>query len=228
MKDKSDNSDRIGHRERQRQRFLNSDIKKLSDRDLLEMILFYSLPRVDTKPIANELIKKYVTLPNILDADPDELSKVTGIKTNSLVLFRLIKETASRCRDGRVFGNFLDPDFAKAYLKDLFGNAETELVYALFLDEQGSLLNKQLIFRGGISSAKFSLRPVTEGSIRSGGNTVIVAHNHPSGSSVPSGEDIHTTKLMASYLLANEITLAEHYVVGKNSVTGIIGTEESF
>lgn len=223
MKEKSDNSDRLGHRERQRQRFLSSDIKKLSDRDILEMILFYSIPRVDTKPIANELIKKYVTLQNILDADPDELVKVTGIKSNSLVLFRLIKETAERCAENRVFGNFFEPDFAKAYLKDLFRDAKTELVYALFLDEHGSLLSKQLIFKGGISSAKFSLRPVTEGSIRSGGNTVIVAHNHPSGSSIPSGDDIHTTKLMASYLLANEITLAEHYVVGSDSVTGIIG-----
>lgn len=213
---------RAGHRARQRQRLLNSGAEALPDKDILEMLLYYALPRVDTKPIAHELLSRYCTLGNILNADYDELKSVAGIKENAEVLFSLLKEVSRRVSEGRVYGSFFEPELAKSYILSLYEGAETELVYALFLDMHGSLLGKKLIFRGSVSSSKFSLRPVTEGVIRSGGTSVIIAHNHPSGSPIPSGDDILTTDDMAAHLAANDISLAEHYVVGKNSVTGIL------
>ena len=213
---------RAGHRSRQRERLLASGAGALSDKELLEMLLYYAIPRVDTKPIAHELLERYGSIANILAADREEIRRISGIKDSAEILFSLLREVCVRGAAGKDLNSFFDKSYVSRYLLDLYGSLTTEHVYAFFLDNSGCLLAKQLIFRGGVSSAKFPLRPVTEGAIRSGACSVIIAHNHPSGSPIPSGDDIFTTDRVASHLSANDIELVEHYVVGRDSVIGIL------
>lgn len=211
-----------GHRARQRRKLLELGAERMSDKEILEMLLFYALPRVDTKPIANELLQRFGSLKSILCADPVKLRELSGIKENAEVLFMLLRETARRFEEKAVTGCFFDFEVASEYLKTLFLGADRELVYVLFLDKNGYLLEKQLLFTGSVSSAKLSLRPVTEGAIRAESSHVILAHNHPSGSCIPSTDDIYTTNQVGAHLSANEITLVEHYIVTKTHVSGIL------
>ena len=96
------------------------------------------------------------------------------------------------------------------------------MVYALYYNLSGAFVGKQMVFSGDISSARFSLRTITEGVIRAGGKTVILAHNHPSKSIVPSEDDILSTKRIAAHLNANEIDLVEHYIIGGEKCVGIL------
>ena len=219
-KDKKINN--AGHRSRCKKRLLSEGAKAFSDTELLEMLLFYAVPRADTKCIAEALIEKYGSLNGVIRADLDELTEMPLLKDGARVLFSLLGEVLART--GVCVGDkdLLEGEKLKEYLLDLYRERVNETVYALYFAADGEFIGKQVIFRGGISSAKFSLRAITEGIIRIGGKTVILAHNHPSGSLIPSSEDIISTKRIAAHLAANEIELLEQYIVGKDDGVGIL------
>ena len=220
VKDKA--NDNSGHRSRCKKRLLSEGAKGFSDTELLEMLLFYAVPRVDTKGIAEALIEKYGSLNGVIRADLDELTEKPLLKDGARVLFSLLNEVSSRATVCAGDKDLLEGEKLKEYLLDLYRERVNETVYALYFAADGEFIGKQVIFRGGISSAKFSLRTITEGIIRIGGKTVILAHNHPSGSLIPSSEDVISTKRIAAHLAANEIELLEHYIVGKDDVVGIL------
>jgi len=210
----------FGHRERRRNFVLEQGAGKLSELDLLEMLLFYAVPRADTVPIAKELLAKFGSLEGVLDAEKGEVSQIKGLKDGAELLFSLLREVLKRYGGVRAEPSLLEPRLMKKYLVDLYKNITTETVYALYFTRDGNFMGKQIVFCGGISSARFSLRTVTEGVIKSGGSSVVLAHNHPSNILVPSGDDIITTNRIATHLAANEIDLLEHYIVGKEDCVG--------
>jgi len=214
-----------GHRQRCKTRVLTDGCRKMTDIDLLEMLLFYAVPRIDTRKQAEELINKFGSIEGVINAESDELTKLVGLKENVKVYFELLHETVSRVSVRENDTTFLEGDNLKKYLIDLYKNVTAETVYALYFGTDGSFLGKQLVFRGGVSSARFSLRTITEGVIRIGGKSVILAHNHPSNVLVPSGDDIISTKRIAAHLTANDINLLEHYIVGKDDCVGIFELE---
>lgn len=223
--DKEQKAAHEGHRKRCKTRVLTDGCKKLTDVDLLELLLFYAVPRVDTRKQAEALINKYGSLQNVLNADTDELTKLTGVKENAQVFFALLRETASRVSVKENDASLLEGENLKKYLIELYKGTTVEIVYALYFGADNTFLGKQLVFRGGVSSARFSLRTITEGVIRVGGRSVVLAHNHPSGVLVPSSDDIITTKRIAAHLAANDINLIEHYIVGKDDCVGIFYME---
>ena len=108
----------------------------------------------------------------------------------------------------------------KKYIPSLDKEISVETVFAMYFAKSGNLVGKEVIFRGDISSARFSLRAITEGVIRAGGTGVVLVHNHPSDILVPSDDDIISTKRIAAHLAANDIELIEHYIVGKTDAVG--------
>lgn len=223
--DKEQKAAHEGHRKRCKTRVLTDGCKKLTDVDLLELLLFYAVPRVDTRKQAEALINKYGSLQNVLNADTDEFTKLTGVKENAQVFFALLRETASRVSVKENDASLLEGENLKKYLIELYKGTTVEIVYALYFGADNTFLGKQLVFRGGVSSARFSLRTITEGVIRVGGRSVVLAHNHPSDVLVPSSDDIITTKRIAAHLAANDINLIEHYIVGKDDCVGIFYME---
>lgn len=211
-----------GHRKRCKTRLLSQGASTLSDAELLEMLLFYAVPRRDVRPQAEALIERFGSLDAVLNAEIEEITKCTGLKAGAEVLFALLRETLSRTTVAEGDESLLDGDGVKNYLLELYRGKEVETVYALYFDEGGIFLGRQVILRGDINSARFSLRKITEGVIRVGGKSVILAHNHPSDILVPSSDDIISTKRIAAHLSANEITLIDHYIVGKNDVASIL------
>lgn len=209
---------RVGHRARVRRAVISGGASEFGEAKLLEALLFYCVPRVDTAPLAKLLLARFGTLRGVLNAGREELEAVNGVKEYASAFFLLLRELLQR--EGGAFGaaNFLDPDSVRRYLVSAFRNAEREAVYAFYIAQNG----RDLIFRGDISSARFSLRSITEGVIRTGGHSVILAHNHPSGSLFPSEDDIITTRNIAAHLAANDIELIEHYIVGRNDCVGIM------
>ncbi|MBQ3230847.1 MAG: RadC family protein [Clostridia bacterium] len=217
--------DHAGHRARCRKRLLSKGGAVLSELDLLEMLLFYAIPRADTRKTAQEMLDRFGSIEGILNSPKGEIAKIKGLGDSAEALFMLLRETVKR--EGDKFSGVcrLDDESVKNYLLDLYKDMTVETVYALYFSKEGKLVGKQIIFHGTINSVRFSLRSITEGAIRAGGNAVILAHNHPSGSLIPSTDDILSTKRMAMHLAANEIDLVEHYIVGKDECVGILKTE---
>lgn len=221
----SKKNDHSGHRERCRKRLLSKGGAALSELDLIEMLLFYAVPRADTRKTAEEMLERFGSLEEILNSPKGDIAKIKGLGDSAEALFLLIREVVKR--EGENYSGIcrLNDESVKKYLIELYDGIVAETVYALYFSKEGKLVGKQIIFHGGISSVRFSLRTVTEGAIRAGGNAVILAHNHPSGSLVPSEDDVLTTKRMAMHLAANEIDLIEHYIVGKDDCAGILNID---
>ena len=214
-----------GHRGRMKQQVLKYGASNLNETELLEMLLYYVLPRCDTKEHAKKLLETFGSLGDILGSRVGALNSIPGLKDNAEVFFILLRELVSRFGMNPTDVSIHRPQTIKSYLVDLYKTAKEENVYAIYFNTDGCHVSTQLIFRGGISSAKFSLRAITEGAIRSGANSLILAHNHPSGVLVPSGDDIISTKRIASHLAANDINLIEHYIVGKDDAVGMFSLE---
>lgn len=81
-----------GHRERMRTRFQKSGLEGFQPHEILELLLFYALPRVDTNPIAHDLIDTFHSLSGVMDADIQDLKHVKGISENAAVFLKLLPE----------------------------------------------------------------------------------------------------------------------------------------
>lgn len=211
--EQSKNTD--GHRKRCKERLLSEGGSNMSDTDLLEMLLFYAVPRKDVRAQAEALIEEFGTLDGVLNAESERITKLADLKNGAEILFSLLREVVSRTKVIEGDSCLLEGDRLKNYLIEIYHGKEAETVYALYFGEDGSYLGKQVVFRGDISSARFSLRTITEGVIRVGGKSVVLAHNHPSNVLIPSNDDILSTNRIAAHLAANEINLIDHYIVGK-------------
>ena len=204
-----------GHRERLKQRFLENGLDNFTDIQALELLLFYAIPQRDTNPIAHALLEHFGGLSQVLDASPEELKKVSGISDHSATLISLVTQ----------LGRFYQVDSAQRvqclttleacgeYMVPYFFGRSTETVFLLCLDAKCKVLCCKEVGQGSVNSASVSVRKIVETALGANATTVVLAHNHPSGVALPSGEDVQTTQRVAAALAAVEIHLADHIVV---------------
>lgn len=204
-----------GHRERLKQRFLTEGLDNFTDIQVLELLLFFAIPVKDTNPLAHGLLDRFGSLSGVLEATPEELKKVPGIKDHAATLLSLVVEL---CRYYQVSSaqqmeilNSLDA--CGRYLVPRFFGRTRETVFLLCLDAKCKVLCCKELEEGSVNAASISVRKVVETALAANATTVILAHNHPSGIAVPSQEDIQTTCRIAAALQAVEIHLADHMVV---------------
>lgn len=215
-------SDHSGHRKRKRRQLIDNGAASAGDADLLEMLLYYAVPRSDTRKTAEAMLTRFGSLEGVINADIRDITEFPGLKENSEVLFSLLKELVARAGKPESIPDLLNPAVLKGFLVDLYRDVSSETVYALYFNAVGELVGRQIIFRGGLNSVRFSLRTLTEGAMEVGGKAVVLAHNHPSDKLVPSNEDVISTKRIAAHLAANDIELIEHYIVGNDDCIGIL------
>ena len=213
-----------GHRDRLKKRFLQQGLDGFTDIQALELLLFYSIPRKDTNPIAHRLLDRFGSLSQVLDAAPEELAQVQGISENSAVLLSLINQMGrlylvDRARREQVLPTIED---CARYLRPYFYGRMVETVFLLSLDAKCKVLSCKEMGEGGINSAGISIRKVVETAIREGASTVVLAHNHPSGIAIPSPEDIQTTRRVAAALQSVEVNLADHIVIADDDYVSMV------
>lgn len=199
-----------------KQRFLSQGLDGFTDIQVLELLLFYAVARQDTNPIAHDLLQRFGSLSQVLEAEPEELKKVKGIGENAATLLHLIPQLGRyyQMDKNRKRRQLVTLEECGEYLLPFFYGRNRETVCILCLDSKCEVLCCREIEEGGINSARISVRKVVEAALNANASTVILAHNHPSGIAIPSDEDIQTTVRIASALRNVEIHLADHIVVG--------------
>ena len=213
-----------GHRERMWERYFREGLDSFSDIQVLEMLLFFTLPREDTNPIAHKLLDHFGSLYQVLEAPVEELRKIKGIGEKSA---RLIHFTTSLGRyymvNRAMQEKFLTTiDKCGEYLVPFFRARNNETVYLLCLDAKCKLLCCRQICEGSVNSASVSPRSVMEVVLSVNATTAILAHNHPSGIAVPSAEDVRTTYRIGNALAAVDISLADHIIVADGDFTSMV------
>ena len=207
----------IGHRERAQSKFLEiSDTNLIPDYELLELILMRSIPRIDVKPIAKELLNRFGSLSAVLTANPEDLFTFSHIKKSTLVLFRLIIEANKRIlREDMsnrpvlsAWENMIDYCFMQLQHESI------EKFLILYLDIKAQLIRSEILQTGTIDRVPIYPREVLKRALVLGAESVIIAHNHPSGNVQPSVPDMKMTVELYKTLTAADIRLIDHLIVG--------------
>lgn len=204
-----------GHRSRVRERFVKNGASTFSEADLLEFLLFYAIPRVDTRPIAEKLLETFGSLDGVLLASPEELHANVHLPSGADCFFALLRHLQERSQMLVCRAHFSDPRFLSEYLPLQFLGFRREHVILFFLDKDGFLLHRRAI-PGALHSVNITLRSLTEPAEYHGACSLIIAHNHPNGKAVPSAADLETTSILHKELKEHGLTLLEHYIVAGN------------
>ena len=196
-----------GHRQRMRQQFLSHGPQSMADHELLELALFYAIPRRDTNETAHRLLEQFGSLDRVLTAPEQELEQVEGVGQNAAVLLRLIGAMGDRARrPGREEKIVASVDQAGAYFLRLLDGQRTEQLYQLCVDGKGKVLSCRMQSQGQADMA-------VETALLSGASGVFLAHNHPSGVALPSQADVQATVQVRDALKRLDIRLIDHIIV---------------
>lgn len=213
-----------GHRERLKKQFREGGLENFSDFQILELLLFYIIPRRDTNPIAHALINQFGSLYQVLEAPVDELEKVEGIGPNAALLLSLITAVARAYMLDRTEKQFSLNTIEECceYLKYSFVGKREEVVYLLCLDAKCRFLGCREVGRGSVNSANVPIRRIVEIAMGMNATSVILAHNHPSGDARPSPEDIGTTRRVAAALNMVDVILVDHIIVADDDYVSLV------
>lgn len=206
-----------GHRERVQEKFLSAnDVENWADYELLELILMKSIPRIDVKPLAKELLKKFGTIGNVLSAKPEELTAFKYIKQSTLSLFKLIivvnqhlmKEKMTDKPVLHIWQTVID------YCCQTLQYEKIEKFLILYLDTHGKLIERDIPQVGTTDRVAFYPREILKKALVLGAKAVVISHNHPSGQISPSPQDLTMTVELNKVLDITGITLLDHIIVG--------------
>lgn len=202
-----------GHRARLKTEFLQRPAS-FPDHKVLEVLLFYANPRADTNPMAHTLLEQFGSLSGVLDAAPDELSKVPGIGPHAAVLIKCVKELASRYFTARTGADNIihSSTDAVAMLRPYFFGARQEKVCVLCTDGKHRLLGIRQLSEGIMDMAPILYRQLLEAVLSLNASEVILAHNHVSGLALPSPEDKIATDGVRQLLELVHIRLLDHLI----------------
>jgi DNA repair protein RadC len=169
-----------GHRARMRERVLRAGIESLSDYELFELLLFYCLPRIDTKPLAKALIDRFGTLGDIFAAEPEQLREF-AIDQRTLVLFRAVRESGRRLAERKVKNMPVLTNWQQLidYCHTALAHEKTEQFRILFLDRKNVLIGDEVQQRGTIDHTPVYPREVVKRALALNAAALILVHNHP-------------------------------------------------
>lgn len=208
-----------GHRSRLKERFLSTSGQGMPEYEIIELLLFLTRPRSDTKQLAKHLIKIFGNIQNIIYANDLALSEIKGIGPNSIFTFKLIKEIISRVLKNKItdIKVFKSVKEIIDYCTITMGNLDVEIFKILFFNSKNVLLKEVDQQVGTINQTPVYPREVVKKALELGASSIVMVHNHPSGDPTPSENDIFVTKTIKDILVKLNINLIDHIVISKNS-----------
>ena len=206
---------RSGHRERVRRRFLDEGLDGFKDYEALEMLLFYAVPRQDTKVIAKRLIDQFGSLQAVFHTQPERLMQEAGLTEATAALIAMLPQLARKIEEQQAQENArirstLD---AGRDVIAMFRSRQDESVRILCLNASGKVVRRARIAEGDVNAVHFPIRKLVEEALACKAVSVILAHNHPGGTMAPSQEDLDATKAAKAALETVGIRLLDHLIV---------------
>jgi len=212
-----------GHRSRLLSRFEKSGIRSLADYEIVELILAHAIPRKDTKAVAKDLLNKYKTIGALLNAETADLLEIKGVGRRASLLFQLFREVTSYCLKEKYAKRplVLHRADVEQYLRFNFGFKGEEYVAVLFLDNGNNIIGTDIVCEGTVNQCVVYPRDVIEKALRCKAAAIIVAHNHPGGSTNPSEADWTITERLATICKQLDIPLLDHVIVSRDTIVSL-------
>lgn len=212
----------LGHRKRLKKK-ISVKSEYLSDYELLEALLFYVFPRKDTKLLAKSLISKFTTLKKVIFAESGEVKKTSGLGESTAILLKVIHE---------IFLRILHENIAKLpiistssnvveYYQNILGSRKKEQLRVMFLDSKNKLLCEKIMQEGTVNQTAIYPREIVQIALECGATGIIMVHNHPSGDSTPSRQDVLITKRVKEVSEKLDIIVLDHLIIADSEVTSL-------
>lgn len=206
-----------GHRQRLKKQMMESDLSSFPSHNILEALLFYSIPQVDTNNIAHELLKQFGSISGVLNATHEQLCSVVGVKDNSALMIKLISQITKRywieqenISKETTFKNIVE---IASFLINKYIGYNDEQAFVMLLDDNHKLLSFDKLSSGQINSVNINKRDLIKKIISNNATNVIISHNHPSGDTSPSSDDFGTTVELKNLLKAIDVNLVDHIII---------------
>ena len=214
-----------GHRERLRSRFAETGDQGLPDYEILELLLFRSIPQRDVKPLAKELIARFGSLSGVLGARRERLTEVKGVGESVAADLKLVEAAGRRLarqaiQDKPVLGSWKD---VIDYCHTAMAHAERETFRILFLDKRNHLITDEVQGVGTVDHTPVYPREVIRRALEVSATAIILVHNHPSGDPTPSSADIRMTQDIIAIAGPMGISVHDHIIIGRNGHASLRG-----
>ncbi len=207
-----------GHRERLRNRFREAGEASLADYELLELVLFRSIPRRDVKALAKELIRRFGSFAEVIAAPPSRLREVEGVGESVVTYIKIVEAAARRIARGAVAKRPVLSSWSAVidYCRTAMAFADKEHFRVLFLDKRNGLIADELQQTGTVDHTPVYPREVVKRALELSATAIILVHNHPSGDPTPSSADIKMTRTIGEIAKALGVTVHDHIIVGRD------------
>ncbi|MDD6735887.1 MAG: DNA repair protein RadC [Clostridiales bacterium] len=211
------------HRKRLKEKFMKYGLDALEDHEFLELILFYAIPMKNTNEMAHDLINEFGSFKDILEADIENLEQIEGLSEHSALLFKIILASANKYINSvnNIANARLTPENINIYVKNLFYGHTNEVAYVLLLDKDCVVRKVKKMSQGTVNATPLYPREVVKLAVNERYPYMIIAHNHPGGSPIPSKEDLYITKTIELALNFVDVRLVDHIIVAGERVVSI-------
>jgi DNA repair protein RadC len=206
------------HRKRLRTRFMEGGAGAMPDYEMLELLLFRSIPRQDVKPLARRLMDTFGDLGRILSAAPEQLTAVPGVGEAVVQDLKIVEAAAHRLARARVMQRPVVSSWEAVldYCHTTMAHRETEQFRILFLDRKNVLIADEEQARGTVDHVPVYPREIVKRALALNASALILVHNHPSGDPTPSDSDIAVTTQVDEACRALGLVLHDHLIIGKS------------
>ncbi|MBL4739621.1 MAG: DNA repair protein RadC [Sneathiella sp.] len=215
--------DKKGHRKRLREKVINQGAAALADYEFLEMILFATSARADTKPLAKKLITKFGSLSAVLRASHEELLQVDTVTDAIVATLKVAELLGEKLLRSKVEKKNILSSWQSLleYCQGIMGSKDVEHFRVLFLNNKNHLIADELQQKGTVNQTAVYPREVVKRALELGATSVILVHNHPSGDTTPSKADISMTNEIVAAAAVLGIRVLDHLVVSANESTSL-------
>jgi DNA repair protein RadC len=215
----------LGHRDRLRAHFTEVGGDPLPDYELLELILFRSIPRRDVKPIAKDILKRFGSFAEALAAPPQRLMEVDGVGESVATDLKIVAAAARRLTRGAVAKRPVLSSWNAVldHCRTAMAFADREQFRLLFLDKRNALIAEEVQQSGTVDHTPAYPREVVKRALELSASAVILVHNHPSGDPTPSAADVAMTREIIDVAKPLGIAVHDHIIVGRDGHASLKG-----
>jgi DNA repair protein RadC len=206
------------HRARLRQRFDEGGPGALADYELLELFLFRTIPRQDTKPLAKALLAKFGTLAGVLGAPVQRIAEVQGAGPAVAQDLKIVQAMLERAAKSELHKRAVISSWSQlvSYCRTAMAHEPREQFRVLFLDAKNQLIADEVMNQGTVDHAPVYPREIARRALELSAAAVILVHNHPSGDPKPSAADLAITREIVAAMSAVHVKVHDHLVIGRN------------
>ena len=212
--------------EKPRERLVKYGVERVSNEELLAIILKTGSKKYNVKEVASNILSSYGDIKNLKDVRINNLTKIDGIgKVKAIELIAAI-ELGRRVYYEEEYKDMItltNPKVIIGYFNKLFKGENQECFYVVYLDSKNKYIDKKLVFKGILNKSLIHPRDIFKEAYLLSACNFICIHNHPSGDSKPSKNDIEITAKLYDAANMVGVELLDHLVIGNMEYTSIMG-----